>query len=182
MGSNSISCGSINCSGTLTCGTLSCSSFSLGALSSPTVTGSITVNQTSATLPTAATQIGFVYTYKPTSYTGLSFAITTSLTPIPALTYTFPAIGVWLCVFEFTGLTLNGSAGLTYGMSLNNTSMDTGWNLSQITYRCDTDCFSTTRILSVSNLTTTLYCLAQVGSSYFTPTITKYTVQCTRIA
>ena len=49
MGSNSISCGSINCSGTLTCGTLSCSCFSLASLSSPTITGSSTVNQTSAT-------------------------------------------------------------------------------------------------------------------------------------
>ena len=130
-----------------------------------------------ATLPTTSAKIsiGFICIYKPARYTGLNFSITTSLTAIPALTCTFLAIGVWLCVFQFTGLTLNGSAGLTFGMFLNNTSIDTGWNLSEITYRCDTDCFSITKILSVSNLSTNLYFTAQVGSSYFTPPISNDT-------
>ena len=49
--------------------------------------GSTTVTQTSSTSPHQHRLD--LYTYKPASYTGLNFGITTSLTAIPALTYTF---------------------------------------------------------------------------------------------
>ena len=85
-----------------------------------------------------------------------------------------------VCVF--TGVTIQ-SCTLTYGLSLNNTSMDTGWNTSFMNQTgCDTKTFTTTRMIAVSNLTTTLYCLVQGGYVYNVPTITNYTVQCVRIA
>jgi len=150
-------------------------------LVAPTITGSTTVNQTSGTLPTTGAQIGFIYTYKPASYTGLVYTLTTTLSAIPALTYTFPAIGVWMCVFQFTGVTIQ-SYTLTYGLSLNSTSMDTGWNTSFMNQTGTDKTLTTTRMISVSNLTTTLYCLVQGGYVYNVPTITNYTVQCVRIA
>ena len=79
---------------TLTRGTVNCSSLILGA---PTITGSTTVNQTSSTLPTSGTQIGFLYSDKPTALQSIGgWVVTTSATAITALAYPTPAIEVWI--------------------------------------------------------------------------------------
>ena len=54
MGTKTLTCG------TVTCTTLNYSSLSIGPLSAPTIKGSTTVNQTSSTLPTSGSQIGFL--------------------------------------------------------------------------------------------------------------------------
>ena len=149
---------------TLTCGTLNCAP--------------INCTQTAAT---AATQIGFVYTYKQSSYVGNQFMINTTLRAIPAMNYTFPAIGVWLCVYEFIGFNMASAGGIAFGLSLNSTLMDSGWHLKQSSTN-DVGSYSGTRIVSVSNLTTTLYCLCQVSSTTSSPNVNYYTLQCTRIA
>ena len=95
MGTKNLTCGAINCS-TLTCGTLSYSSFT-----SPIITGSTTVNQTAATLPTTGAQIGFLLKAKLSGLqANTGWLITTSAAAISNIAYTIPAIGVWMCVFE----------------------------------------------------------------------------------
>ena len=99
------------------------------------------------------------------------------------MTYTFPAIGVWLCSFEFVGFSMSTTNGIAFGLSLNSTSMDAGWQLKQAD-TTEINTFSGTRIVSVTNLTTTLYCVVQVGTvpASIYPNVNYYTVQCVRIA
>ena len=81
---------------TLTCGTLNCSSLTLGA---PTFTGSTTVNQTAATLPTTGAQIGFLLKAKLSGLQATTgWLISTSAAAITNIAYTIPAIGMDVCV------------------------------------------------------------------------------------
>jgi len=165
---------------TLTCGTLNCASLTLGA---PTFTGSTTVNQTSATLPTTGAQIGFVYSGKPTGVQQIGgWVVTTSTTAITALAYPIPAIGVWMCVFQATpnAFNTNGTQILNYGLSVNPTSMDSSWPY-QSCYGFATQ-VQYTRIFTVTNLTTTIYPIAFVDISNGSQGLLNYTLQCVRIA
>jgi hypothetical protein len=148
-----------------------------------TFTGSTTVNQTSATLPTTGAQIGFVYSGKPTGLQQIGgWVVTTSATAITALAYPIPAIGVWMCVFQATpnGFNTNGTQILNYGLSVNPTSMDSSWPY-QSCYGFATQVHYT-RIFTVTNLTTTIYPIAFVDISNGNQGLLNYTLQCVRIA
>jgi len=148
-----------------------------------TFTGSTTVNQTSATLPTSGSQIGFVYSGKPTGlqpidwWVGCDYISHSHHSSGP-----IPAIGVWMCVFQATpnAFNTNGTQILNYGLSINPTSMDSSWPYqnaygfaSQVQY---------TRIFTVTNLTTTIYPIAFVDISNGNQGLLNYTLQCVRIA
>jgi hypothetical protein len=172
--------------GTLTCGTLTCttlnySSLSVGPLSAPTITGSTTVNQTSSTLPTTGAQIGFLLKAKLSGLQATSgWLITTSAAAITNIAYTIPAIGVWMCVFEASPSGFTTTQKIVFGLSTSSTSMDSGWPYQ--TNGGGNSLIHTTRVFTVTDLTTTIYPLVYVDTANGAQYIGSPTVQCVRIA
>ena len=108
--------------------------------------------------------------------------MTTSATAITALAYPIPDIGVWMCVFQATptAFNTNGTQILNYGLSVNSTSMDSSWPY-QNAYGFATQ-LHTTRIFTVTNLTTTIYPVVSVDISNGNQALWNFTLQCVRIA
>ena len=87
-----------------------------------------------------------------------------------------------MCVFQATpsGFNTNGTQTLNYGLSINPTSMDSAWPF-QNAYGFATQ-LHTTRIFTVTNLTTTIYPVVFVDISNGNQVLLNFTLQCVRIA
>ena len=138
MGTNTLTCVPVNAttgtfSGNVTCpnltvsGTLNYSAIS-PTFTTPTFNGSTKVTQTSATLPTAGTQIGFSTIFTPT--VSLAYPITVT-TPFNVTSFALPAIGVYLVTFKVL-VNLNNAdpsweIDLLMGISSQYSGFDTAW-------------------------------------------------------
>ena len=175
MGSNILDCGTVNCT-SLNCSTLTYSSFT-----SPTITGSTTVNHTSTTWPTSGAQIGFLLKAKLSGLQATTgWLITTSAAAISNIAYTIPAIGVWMCVFEASPTGFNTTQKIYFGLSTSSTAMDSGWPYQ--TNGGGNSLIHTTRVFTVTDLTTTIYPLVYVDTANGAQYIGSPTVQYVRIA
>ena len=103
-----------------------------------------------------------------------------SVTPITSLAYNFPSIGVWMCVFQASVLNLPNTATIECVLSTSSTAYETSWSYPSVIW--GSGIIQNTRILTVTNLTTTIYPLLEASSNNPVPTIMYCTLQCVRIA
>ena len=85
-----------------------------------------------------------------------------------------------MCVFEGSAINVLSNETVDFALSTSSTDTDAGWPCSQFIY--GSGAFHTTRILTVTNLTTTIYPLVWVSDNTNNAGIMYYTLQCVRIA
>ena len=84
-----------------------------------------------------------------------------------------------MCVFQATASNLVSTATMECVLSTSSTSYDSG---AYPSIRWGKGPLQNTRILTVTNLTTTIYPLLEATTNNPIPTILYYTLQCVRIA
>ena len=120
-----------------------------------------------------------MYKAKPSTPT-TGWLIGTTAAAITSLSYLIPAIGVWQCIYEAPAVCIN-TQNISFGLSTSTTGMDSGW-LNQVTY-LGGGFFNTTRIFTVTDLTTTIYSLVWCNTlTGGPPGLFGYTLQCVRVA
>ena len=77
-----------------------------------------------------------------------------------------------MCVFEGTGIYCASTQVVLFELSTSSTGMDSGWSYQ------GSSLFHTSRIFTVTDLTTTIYPLVYSSTITGTPSILNYNVQC----
>ena len=85
-----------------------------------------------------------------------------------------------MCVFEATAVNVLSNQTVDFVLSTSSTDTDVGWPYPG--FRYGSGQLHTTRIFTVTNLTTTIYPLVWVSDNTSNSSVMYYTLQCVKIA